>query len=518
MSDASGNATGGDATMGGSSSGGAMVDTGSSVLERNGHPSRDGYFTAKTLTKAAVKTMALDAAFNATFTGMMYASPLYLDKGPGGKGIFIAVTVNNDVFALDETDGHTVWTKNVGPAPNSVCGPVKIVGLESTPVIDPTPNPADGFATIYAAGAVGPGGITAHLVHALSAKDGKERTGWPVNVSMIQTAVAQKAGFAFDSAHAAQRGSLSLVNGIVYVPYGSYYDCGPYRGWVVAIDTADPTKAAAWATGGDGEGIWAAGGMASDGNGVIAVTGNTHAQGKVHFDGEEVVRITGLATLTRTNANIFYPIGPDPTKPLWTSMDGMDTDFGANNAVVIPVGGTNYVAAISKDGHLFFLNAANFGGNDVNGVPPGGGYLRVSTDGMQIHTAMAAYASPMGAHVAFSIKANAPVGCPNAGGKGLMSVAASPGPPVKLTVAWCAGMAGVQTSPIATTSDGKGADSIVWFIDGGTTLVGLDGDTGVPAAMPAGACAGVRGWTSPIAVKGRIVAGADGQLCSWSVH
>jgi len=28
----------------------------------------------------------------------------------------------------------------------------------------------------------------------------------------------------------------------------------------------------------------------------------------------------------------------------------------------------------------------------------------------------------------------------------------------------------------------------------------------------------VRQWTSPIAVKGRIVTSADGHLCSWSVH
>ncbi|HEV3191813.1 MAG TPA: hypothetical protein VGY54_14985, partial [Polyangiaceae bacterium] len=494
----------------------AAIDTSASVLERNKHPSRDGYFTEKTLTKASVKTMALDATFNATFTGQMYASPLYLEQGPGGKGIFIAVTTSNDVFALDETDGHTVWTKNVGPAPNPRCGPVKPVGIESTPVIDPNPSPVDGFATIYVAGAIGPGGVTAHLVHALSAKDGTERAGWPVNVSMIQAAVAQAAGFAFDLASSAQRSSLSLVNGIVYVPYGSYYDCGPYHGWIAAISTADPTKAGAWASGGVGEGIWAAGGMASDGNGVIAVTGNSKGA-QMHLDGEEVLRITGLGTLTRNNANIFYPIGTNPANPLWRSMDGADNDFGSNNPVVFPVGGTSYVAAVSKNGHFFLLNAANFGGNDVNNVPPGGAYLRVSSEGMQIHTVMAAYASSMGAHVAFS--ANGAAGCPKgAGGSSIVSVAASPGPPPALSVAWCVGMTGSQTSPIATTSDGKGADSIVWFVNNGSTLMGVDGDTGAPVASPTGACSAVRAWTSPIAVKGRIVAGGDGHLCSWSPH
>jgi len=31
-----------------------------------------------------------------------------------------------------------------------------------------------------------------------------------------------------------------------------------------------------------------------------------------------------------------------------------------------------------------------------------------------------------------------------------------------------------------------------------------------------GTCAGIRQWTTPIAVKGHIVFGGDGHLCSWS--
>ena len=60
--------------------------------------------------------------------------------------------------------------------------------------------------------------------------------------------------------------------------YGGHVgDCGDYHGRVVAIDAKDPTKVAGWATGGRGEAIWAAGGMASDGDGVIATTGNRTA-------------------------------------------------------------------------------------------------------------------------------------------------------------------------------------------------------------------------------------------------
>ena len=50
-------------------------------------------------------------------------------------------------------------------------------------------------------------------------------------------------------------------------------------------------------------------------------------------------------------------------------------------------------------------------------------------------------------------------------------------------------------------------------------LTGVDGDTGARrSSAGTDTCTGVRQWTSPIAVKGRIVVGGDGHLCSWSPH
>src|SRR5215831_6468302 len=88
-----------------------------SVLERNHHPSRDGLYVQPTLTRAAAAQMRMDTTFAAVFTGNTWASPLYLQNGPGGKGVFFTVTNGNDVYALDETTGAVVWTKNVGTAP-----------------------------------------------------------------------------------------------------------------------------------------------------------------------------------------------------------------------------------------------------------------------------------------------------------------------------------------------------------------------------------------------------------------
>jgi hypothetical protein len=497
---------------------GGPVDINVSVLERNKHPSRDGNYLQPLLTKAKVGAkmggMALDAGFNATFTGSTWASPLYVDQGPGGKGAFFIVTNDNDVLAFDETDGHLVWPRpfNIGPAPQSAgppghCSPPYHVGILSTPVIDPKQGP-DGFATIYVAGAIGNanGYIDRHEVHALSVNDGTERKGWPINVSAIQAAASTAAGITNFHADASnQRSALSLVNGLLYVAYGGHVgDCDTYHGWVVAIDVANPSKTGAWATAGQGEAIWAAGGMVSDGDGVIAVTSNSTTGITSHADSEEVVRVTGMASVNRSNANIFYPGD-------WRDhLDAKDLDFGSSSPVLFSVPGAvpaNLLAAVTKAGTFYLLDPANLGGID--------GYtakLTIADDGPQIRTTLAAYTSASGAHVILEATA---AHCPGGTSQAIVSISVPPGAPPVPAVAWCAPTQD-NGAPIATTSDGKN-DAIVWFINHGN-LIGVDGDTGMPIVTGAGQCGVVREWISPIAVKGRIVVSANGKLCSWSVH
>src|SRR5262249_44392654 len=148
------------------------------------------------------------------------------------------------------------------------------------------------------AGPVGTSSIMTHQVHALSVDDGSERTGgWPVDVSTVRSG-----SVAFTPTPQNQRSALSLVNGILYVAYGGHNgDCGTYPGWMVAINTASPSMVAGWATSGEGDAIWAAGGMASDGNGVFATTGDNHPRLTTHMDSEEVIRITGMAVADKSN-------------------------------------------------------------------------------------------------------------------------------------------------------------------------------------------------------------------------
>ena len=477
--------------------------TSASVLERNGGPTRESTWVQPTLTKAAAATMTLEADFSATFEGNMFASPLYVEHGPGGKGAFIAVSADNVVAALDEATGATIWTKTLGSAPGTngqACGvSFDPVGILSTPVID------ENAGTIYVAAAIGTDEVERHEVHALSIADGSSRAGWPVNVS------AMKAGsLSFNTKFQNQRSALSLVNGIVYVGYGGFSgDCDDYHGWIIAINTTDPSKTGAWATAGQGEAIWASGGFASDGTSIFPVTGNGKASSRDASNSESIVRLSGLAEFQKSNANEFYP-------STWQSMDSADVDLGSSNSLLVRLPGASMpervLIAIGKDGNIYLVDPNNLGGSD--------GYLaslQVATPPMPaatgVKTSPTAYTTANGTYVAFTVE-SAPA-CPNnMTGRAVMSVKLTGGSPPTASVAWCTPGPNPPSAPISTTTDGK-ANPIVWFVNNGQ-LKGVDGDTGESVFDGgSGTCDGVQRWTSPIAVKGRIVAGANGKLCSW---
>ncbi len=509
-------ATGGSGSGTGGSGTGGAASSSPSVLERNNHPSRDGQFLQPTLTKAAAAKMALDTSFNAVYTGAVLGSPLYFDGGAAGKRVFIAVTSGNDVSAFDETTGAVVWTQNLGtPASKSGvdgCDGTNPLGVISTPIIDARTG------TLYVAGAVGDAnGITSHSLWALSVTDGTVKTGYPIDISKA---------LGFDPTTHNQRGALSMVGSVVYIPYGGHSgDCVvDMHGRVVAVDTDDnPPTVQGWQSGGQGEAIWAPAGMASAGDGVFAVTGNRFTTTGDHNDSEEVVHVRGLGTLDKSTGSkdFFFPSD-------WKTKDQRDFDFGSVNPVLVSLPGSTGPALIvtSKDGNGFVLDSADLSKGPL-------ATFDVTMQGMNVRAVPTVYTS--GSTIYYAIAAeSAWANCPNgtANGSVLMGFAVSPSLPIKPTVTWCTTYSlvpkgtdevsfwGGPGAPglISTTSDGS-SDALVWYMDGGNQLVAVDGGTGATVFRDAASsCGSVRKWTSPIAVKGRIVVAADGKLCSWSPH
>jgi hypothetical protein len=507
----------GTGTTGGTvaTGGGAPTGATGSVTQRGGDSARTSHWLAPTLTKAAVPTkMAFDADFKANFDGELTGTPLFLAGATPGTGRFFAATTQNDLYALDEVTGATVWKHNIGgylvSAP--VCGnDPKNHGIVSTPVID------EAKKTIYLAAAMTDGH---HEIHALSTDTGMEVEGWPVDVSKI------KAGdLAFPSKVQNQRSALSLVNGIVYVAFGGYCgDAGDYHGWVIGVNAADPTKVGAWATMDDRQaGIWAAGGLASDGNGVFAITGNSPASGNHDTsDSEEIIRVTDLGVGHRDAKNMFYPTE-------WaTPMNSKDLDFGSASPSVVTVPDakpSTIVVAPAKPGRVYFLDAANLGGS----LGQFADMVVANTDGQSVYTTPTAYTTSTGVHVAISTGAGSqcPGGDTNAAVMSILLKPSAAGMVPMPSKAWCGAIdtGSTNRSPISTNSSGS-ADPIVWYLTG-SRLMGFDGEDGTTlydsskGASPS-SCAGVHKFTSLIAVNGRIVAGGDSagkaHLCSWSVH
>jgi len=508
-----GGGTGGTSNAGaGGASGGTGPSADTSVTQRGGDNARTSHWVHSSLTNANMAKMALDTNFKANFTGELTGTPLFLAGATPGTGRFFVATTENDLYALDETTGAPVWTKphNIGGyldyAP--ICGSdPKDHGIVSTPVIDAAAH------KIFLAAAMTDGH---HEIHALSTDTGDEVSGgWPVDVSKINN---------FPSDVQNQRSALSLVNGILYVAFGGYCgDAGAYHGWVVAVNSADPTKVGSWSTLHQQEGIWAAGGLASDGNGVFAVTGNAGGVSGDHSksDSEEIIRITDMATPHRDTANLFFPTE-------WaTPMNSKDLDFGSCSPAVVSVPNakpSTIIVAPAKPGRVYFLDAGNLGGS----LGQFADMAVADTNSQTLYTTPSAYTAASGVHVAFSTGAGSQ--CPNGNSdNNVMSILLKPSAPGQAPMpskAWCAPIGGGDTpkrSPISTNSSGSN-DPIVWYMNG-SNLNGFNGEDGTVlfgSSKGGSSCGGVHKFTSLIAVGGRIVAGGDvggqGHLCSWSVH
>jgi hypothetical protein len=492
---------------------GAVI-VGDSVLQRNKNPARDGLFVQPSLTKAAAATMHIDTTFTPAFTGNVFASPLYVQNGPGGRGAFIIVTESNDVFAFDETSGATLWTVNLGLAASiatsafPTCGNVTPAGITGTPFIDLASR------TIYLSSALGtgtsPNAIRTHVVHALSLDNGSERGGWPLDLT---TLTASNTSVAFTPSLQNQRGSLIVVRGTLYVPFGGHAgDCGSYHGWLVAIPTASPANATAYATPAVGGGMWGPGGPSSDGTSVFAATGNTFGV-STWSGGEAILRFGSGATFSGSTADYFTPSN-------WQTMDANDKDMGGSAPLLIDVPGatpSSLVVALSKMGNMHLLDRANLGGVGTGNGFAGEGVVSAGVADNEIINAPAAYRTATSTYVVFHIYDPNATGasCPVGTRGDLVAIAIGAASPPTLRTAWCMNNQG-QGSPIVTTTDGT-ANAIVWTAgaEGTGRLHGFDGDTGQLVFTGGGAndvMTGVRRFTSPIAANGRVIVAGDNHV------
>ena len=457
---------------------------------------RHGEYVVRGLTAAAAATMHQDTAFNGTFTGDVYAQPLYWQAKGGTTGQIIVATETNLVEALDGNTGAVVWSNQLpaGPASNQLqCGNIPIEGITGTPAIDP----ASGIIYLDAVTGTNSAKVR-HKIYALSAATGAVQPGYPLDV---QSALAAK-GVAFDSTDQGERGAVLFFNGAAYFTFGGRSgDCGDYHGTVVQVaPSATPSIAGAWSTRANRGGIWSQSGSASDGYSVFVTTGNTSGA-TTWADGEAIIRLkSGLAHST-SSANYFTPAN-------WQKLDESDLDLGGTEAIPFLAGGSASnprVIAFGKDGNAYLVDRRNLGGI--------GGQIAVQkVSNGEIITAPALYNTDNVSMVVF--RDGNGIDC-SGSSLTMLAVAASGAAPVKEL--WCAALDGAG-APIVTTTNGA-ANPLVWIVgaEGDNLLHGYDAMTGAVVFGGGGqAMRGLRHFQTILSANNHLYVAGGGKIYAYT--
>ncbi len=453
---------------------------------------RSGDFVVPALTWTRARNLHRDPHFHPRIEGHIYAQPLYWSGGPG-RAVLLVATESDTVYALDARTGRTIWRRALGtpvPLDSLPCGDIDPLGITGTPVIDPRRRALYLDALVRS----GAEGTPRHELFALSLANGDTLPGWPVDVA---AALARRA-VRFDARVQGERGALAIMGDTLYVPYGGRDgDCGRYHGWVVGVKLGDPAAVIRWHTRALAGGIWAPGGLSSDGRSLYFATGNTmHA---THWGGgEAVIRLPPSLRFTGTGADFFAPRD-------WKLLDERDADLGGVAPLLFDVGSARYALALGKDGNAYLLDRRRLGGI-------GGAVLTAHVSNAQIRTASAEYLVRAGAMIAFEAPGS---DCPGGVQGDLTVLQLRTGRSPRLTTAWCGAVRG-RGAPIVTTTDGR-HDPIVWMLgaEGDERLYGFRGDDGrrlfVSAPLP-----GLRRFQTLIATPHRLYVAADNAVFAFS--
>jgi len=477
------------------------------VTQFHNHNSRDGLYIDSAFTQGAAANLARDLNFNGRISGNVYAQPLYIDNGPGGRPTIIAVTESNNVYALDAVDGSVIWQRNVGGPVfryDLTCpGIIDQYGITGTPIVDLASR-----ALFFNAMITPDGGITKkHLVFSLNIDTGDINPGWPLDVGEV----AIFNGTTFTPSQQAQRPALGIVDNILYVPYGGLLDCSPYHGWLVGVPINNPAGAMAWATSAIGGSVWGVGGVASDGTNPFITTGNTFNTGGNWMGGEAVIRFQPGPIFTGATDDYWAPLN-------WLTLDNNDQDLGSSGPLLVDVPGATpsaLVVAMGKDGNTYLLDRIHLGGIS----PPVASSNLGLGNTHEITQAAATYRTNQGTYVALRA---------SSGMLSAFRITTTNPPDIDYLSGWSVTRNGCG-SPFVTSTDGTN-NTIVWVVgtnpgpggsNGDHRLNGYDGDTGAViygGGGPNELMPGTHSFsTTGIAARGRIYVATDSKVYAFIV-
>ena len=322
-----------------------------SILTQHYDNSRTGQNTAETiLTTSNVNSSTFGKLFWIPVDGYVYAQPLYVPgvtiPGNGIHNVLYIATEHDSIYAVDADNGAPLWNVSylingaTTLSTNDVGGTQDInpeMGITGTPTIDPTTN------TLYVVVNTKEGASIVYRLHAVDITSGAEKFGGPVLMSASVPGSAPDGNGStvpFNPQWANQRPGLLLLNGFLYVGFGSHGDNGPWHGWILAYNAATLQQTGTWCTSpnGKGNGIWGAGsGLTADAAGNIYVaTGN----------GDDTVATPAPPpsttidygdSIVKLSATNGVPVPTDYFTPFnQASLDSADTDLGSGGVLALP--------------------------------------------------------------------------------------------------------------------------------------------------------------------------------------
>ena len=329
-----------------------------SVLSYHNDDLRDGANTNETtLTLSNVNSQQFGKKYVFPVDGQIYAQPLYVPNltidGTSHNTVFVA-TENDTVYAFD-ADGlsdSALWTNHLGtpPANNDQYGISPILGITSTPVIDPATNTIYVLADIQQSSRV-------YKLHALDITTGKEKLGGPVTVTgtVPGTGTDSVDGEITLESGCYQRSGLALdpVSSAIYISFGH---CS--HGWMLAYDKTSLQQIGILNTTPDGAGggYWNGGGAPAidDTSGDLFFISGVDEGDPMSGYNDSAVR------LNASNLSVLDYFMPSNENFL--SMN--DLDVGSGAGIIMPDNGSGtpheYIGG-GKDGRIFVINRDNMG-------------------------------------------------------------------------------------------------------------------------------------------------------------
>ncbi|HXM99284.1 MAG TPA: DUF2341 domain-containing protein, partial [Candidatus Dormibacteraeota bacterium] len=345
------------------------ISNSSGVLTYHNDNSRTGLNSETALTPSNVNSTQFGKLFSFPVDGQIFAQPLYVPSLTIGSQVHNAVfvaTAHDSVYALDADSASPtpLWqTSFINPAAGVTAIPCSEAatgncavatpefGIISTPVIDAT----SGTLYVVAATKEVAGATTNYVyrLHALSLTTGAEKFGGP---TVIQPTVP---GITFTPKLQLQREGLLLVNGVVYVGFGSHGDLSTWYGWLVGYNATTLQQVMAFNTAPKGgqAAIWQAGcAPAVDASGnIYFMTGNgpfSADTGGTDY-GDTLLKLNANGTV----ADYFTPSNQ-------AMLNIGDLDLGSGGQILLPDQTGTYphlLIAAGKEGKIYVINRDNMG-------------------------------------------------------------------------------------------------------------------------------------------------------------